>query len=393
MLNFTFYSPTKFYFGKDAELRTAEAVKALGVKKLLLHSGGGSAERSGLLGRIRSVLQSAGLAFVELKGVVPNPRLELVYEGIELARREKCELILSVGGGSVADSAKAIAAGVPYAGDVWDFYEGKAVPERVLPVATVMTLAATGTEGSNSSVISKTDENGIVYKRGLNHDALRPAFSLLNPELTFTVPAYHKAAGITDILSHILERYISNTEDVDLTDRLSEALMQTVIQAAPQALQKADDYAAHATIMWAGTLAHNNLLGVGRQQDWSSHQIEHELSAAYDCSHGAGLAVVQPAFMAYTLKTNVRRYAQFAVRVMGVPENPYHQEATAAEGIRRFRDFLRSLGMPDNLRAFGMKEEEIPLIAARVKRTNGERLGFFQPLDQADIEAILLSCY
>lgn len=392
MLNFEFYSPTKFYFGRESENRAGEALKKAGAKKVLLHTGGGSAERSGLMDRVRKSVREAGIPFVELAGVVPNPRLEKVYEGIELCRREQVDFVLSVGGGSAADSAKAIAAGVPYEGDVWDFYSGKALPEKVLPVGTIITLAATGTEGSNSSVISK-EEDGIIYKRGLNVDEIRPKFSIMNPELTFTVPPYQKAAGITDILSHILERYISNTENVNLTDRMAEAVMQAVIQAAPAALADPEAYEPHATIMWAGTLAHNNILGVGREQDWSSHQIEHEISAAYDATHGAGLAVIFPAFMEYTLQTNVRRYAQFASEVMGVPANPYEPENVAREGIRRFKEFLKEIGMPENLRAFGAKEEDIPQLAKRVKRTNGDKVGFFCPLSNEDIEEILRMCY
>lgn len=393
MLDFQFYSPTRFYFGRGAELRAGEACREAGVSRVLLHSGTGSAERSGLLERTRNSLREAGITFCELKGVVPNPRLSLVYEGIELARKEKAELILSVGGGSAADSAKGIAAGVPYAGDVKDFYLGKARLTEALPVGTIMTLAATGSEGSSSSVLSHKEADGTIWKRGLGSDLIRPVFSIMNPELTYTVPAYHKAAGVTDIISHILERYISNTEHVDLTDRLCEAVLASVLSAGPAALEHPDDYEAHATLMWAGTLAHNNLLGVGRQQDWATHQIEHQVSALFEVSHGAGLAVIQPAFMLYTLPANVERYRRFAARVMGVPDNPWRPEETAREGIRRFRDFLNRIGMPENLRAFGVKEEDIPFIAQGVRRNNGDKVGFFMPLAQEDLEQILKMCY
>lgn len=392
MLDFTFFSPTRFFFGKGMENRAGEAAAAIGSKKVLLHSGGGSAERSGLLARVRQSLAEAGIEYVELAGVVPNPELDLVYTGIELARAENVDLILSAGGGSAADSAKAIAAGVPYDGDVWDFYIGKAQPAKVLPIATIITLAATGSEGSNSSVITKR-MGDTVHKRGLNSDLIRPTFSILNPELTYTLPDYQLAAGATDMIVHVLERYITNTADVDLTDRLAEALMQSVMIAAPQALADHEDYASHATLLWAGNLAHNNTVGVGREHDWSSHQIEHEISAYYGATHGAGLAVLVPAFMTYTLSTNVTRYVQFATRVMGVPNDPGHPEAVAREGVRRFRSFLDSLGMPNNLRAFGVKEEDIPGLARGVRRTNGEFVGFFQPLRQEDIENILRLCY
>lgn len=392
MLDFDFYSPTKFYFGRGAENKLPEALKEFKAGKVLIHSGGSSSEKSGLLGRVRDSLKEAGIPYVELPGVVPNPRLSLVREGIELARKEGVDFILSVGGGSAADSAKAISVGVPYKGDVLDFYLGKEAPAEALPLGTVITLAATGTEGSNSSVIS-FNQDGKEYKRGLNSDLIRPAFSIMNPELTYTVPPYLKAAGVTDIFSHILERYISNTEHVDLSDRMSEAVMQSLLIAAVKAMEQPEDYEAHATIMWAGTVAHNNLLGLGREQDWSSHQIEHELSAAYNATHGAGLAVVQPAFMAYTMKKNVGRYARFASRVMGVPYNPYDEETTAAEGIRRFRAFLDRIGMPNSIRAFGATEADIPELAKSVRRNNGDKVGWFCPLSQADVEEILRLCY
>lgn len=391
MLDFTFQSPTKFYFGHDTELKVGEAVRETGAHKVLIHYGSGSAERSGLLNRVRKSLADAGIASVELGGVVPNPELSLVYEGIELGRREQVDLILSVGGGSAADSAKAIAIGIPYEGDVWDFYSSDAKPEKGIPVATILTIAATGTEGSPSSVISNVTADGVL-KRGCDSQLIRPVFSILNPELTYTLPNYQLAAGATDMISHILERYISNTVDVDLTDRMSEAVMQSVISAAPRALADNTDYDSHATLMWAGMVAHNNILGVGRQQDWSTHQIEHEISADFQVTHGAGLAVIFPAFMTYTCKTNVNRYVQFATRVMGVPDDPYHPEAVAKAGISRYKDFLSSIGMPLELRAFGIKEEDIPGLAARVRRNNGDYVGYFQPLTTSDIEEILRLC-
>ncbi len=392
MLDFIFQSPTKFYFGKNMETRVGEAVKETGATKVLIHTGGGSAERSGLLDRVRASLTEADIAFVELAGVVPNPELSLVRKGIDLGRDEGVDLVLSVGGGSAADSAKAIAVGIPYEGDVWDFYSRQAVPEKSLPIGTIVTLAATGSEGSSSSVISNVTDDGVI-KRGLNHDLIRPTFSILNPELTYTVPEYQLAAGIMDIMSHVLERYISNSVDVDLTDRLCEAVLQAVLSAGPRALADRQDYSAHATLLWAGTLAHNNILGVGREADWGTHQIEHEISADYGATHGAGLAVIFPAFMTYTLDVNVNRYAQFATRVMGVPTDPYHPEAVAKEGIRRFSEFLRSIGMPDRLEAFGTKAEDIERLARNVKRNNnGEYVGFFKPLTQEDVENILRLC-
>lgn len=387
MLDFQFYSPTKFYFGKNAESNVATGLKEFGAKKVLIHYGGQSAKKSGLLDRVKNHLHEASIEFVELGGVVPNPRIELVYEGIELCRKEEVDFILAVGGGSVADSAKAIAVGVPYEGDVWDFYRRKAVVNKALKVATIITLAATGSEASNSSVI--TNENDTdVKKTGINSDLIRPVISMLNPELTFTLPAFQIAAGATDMLSHCLERYITNTEYVDLTDRMLEAVMQSILIACPQALRNREDYEAHATLMWAGTIAHNNVLGVGREQDWSSHQIEHALSAFNDVTHGAGLAIIFPAFMKYTLHTNMDRYSQFATRVMGVPADTYNKEAVALEGIQRLENFFGNIGMPTRLHEIEVEKDNLSEIVSYV-RMNGDSLGQFQKLNLQDIHKIL----
>lgn len=386
MNNFTFYSPTYFVFGKNEENNTGKYVKRFGGKKVLIHYGGGSVVRSGLLDRIKASLQKDEIEFVELGGVKPNPRSGLVYEGIELCKKEHVDFILAVGGGSTIDSAKAIAVGAMYEGDFWDFYSGKAV-EKALPVGTVLTIAAAGSEGSSGSVITK--EEGML-KRSAGGEAMRPVFSILNPELTQTLPAFQTAAGVTDIMAHLLERYFTNTKDVEVTDRVIEGLLLSMIHEAPKVIENPNDYQARANIMWAGMLAHNNCCGVGREQDWGSHDIEHELSALYDCAHGAGLAVVFPAWMEYTMKHDVLRFAQLANRVWGCSMDFQHPENTAKAGIQAFRNFLKSIGMPQTLGELGGKEEDIPYLAHTASYGNGNdgTLGSFVVLKEKDIENI-----
>ena len=345
MENFTFYSPTYFVFGKDEERNVGKYVKRFGGTKVLIHYGGGSVVRSGLLDRVKKSLTDEGLSFVALGGVKPNPRSGLVYEGIALCRKEKVDFVLAVGGGSTIDSSKAIAAGTIYEGDFWDFYSGMPV-EKALPVGTILTIAAAGSEGSPDSVITK--EAGM-FKRGATGEGLRPTFSILNPALTQTLPPYQTACGITDIMAHLFERYFTNTKDVEVTDRVIEGLLMTMIHEGPKVIANPDDYQARANIMWAGMIAHNNCCGVGREQDWSSHNLEHELSALYDCAHGAGLAVVFPAWMEYTMNHDVMRFAQVASRVWGCAMDFQHPEVTAKAGINAFRAFLKSIGMPQTM--------------------------------------------
>ena len=369
MRNFTFYSPTFFSFGKDAENGTGALVKRFGGSRVLIHYGGGSAVRSGLLDRVKGALEKEGLPYVELGGVLPNPRSGLVYEGIELCRSRQIDFVLAVGGGSVIDSAKAIAAGTVYDGDFWDFYSGKYI-DRALSVGTILTIAAAGSEGSPDSVI--THEDGML-KRGATGDAIRPKFSILNPALTQTLPAYQTACGITDIMAHLYERYLTNTPEVEVTDRLIEALLLAMIHEGPRVIADPDHYDARANIMWAGMMAHNNSCGVGRTQDWNSHNIEHELSGLYDCAHGAGLAVTLPAVFHYVMEHDVMRFAQIAVRVWGCQMDFARPEATAREGIERLRAFLISIGMPKNLAELGAKEEDIPKLVETLCRGNGRK--------------------
>ena len=384
MNNFSFYSPTYFVFGKGSENEAGKYVKRFGGTKVLIHYGGGSVIRSGLLDRVKESLKKEEIKFVELGGVMPNPRSGLVYEGIELCRKETVDFVLAVGGGSSIDSAKAIAAGVVYDGDFWDFYEGKAI-EKALPVGTVLTIAAAGSEGSGDSVITK--EEGML-KRGTGGEALRPTFSILNPELTQTLPPYQTACGATDIMAHVFERYFTNTKDVEITDRLCEAVLLTMVKETPRVIEDPNNYEARANIMWAGMVAHNNLVGVGRNQDWSSHGIEHELSALYDVAHGAGLAVIFPAWMTFVMKQDINRFTQIAVRVWGCEMNFANPEETAKEGIQRLKSFLTSIGMPISFKELGARKEDIPLMVEKLGLGEKGTMGSFVALTSKDVEQI-----
>lgn len=377
MLNFDFCSPTEYVFGRGVESRAGELTADRLGRKIMLVYGGGSAERSGLLDRVRRSLREAGVEFVELGGIAPNPTDDRVYEGIALCRREGVEGLLAVGGGSVIDTAKAIAGGVPYEGDFWDFWAGRAVMERALPVGTVLTIAAAGSEGSGNSVITKIDSG---QKVSLRTNVLRPRFSLLNPELTVTLPPYQTACGIVDMMAHILERYFSNTPDCDVTDRLCEGLLRAIIDVAPRVMADPADYQARANIMWAGTMAHNGICGVGREEDWTSHAMEHELSALYGVAHGAGLSVVFPAWLSYVAQFNSARVEQLGRRVFGVE--------SASEAIAALRTFNRSLGMPVTLGELGITDPDIPLLVRKLHLTKGPRVGAYLPTDAAASAAI-----
>lgn len=384
MNNFSFYSPTEFVFGKGTENECGKYVKKYGGSKVLIHYGSGSVVRSGLLERVEKSLKDNGVEYVLLGGVQPNPRDTLIYKGIEHCRAEGVDFILAVGGGSCIDSAKGIALGVPYDGDFWDFYgTGKPV-EKALPLGTVLTIAAAGSEGSGASVVTK--EEGML-KRDVGSDLLRAKFSVLNPELTQTLPAYQTACGATDIMAHVFERYFTNTPEVEVTDRLCEALLLTMIKETPRVIADPNNYEARANIMWAGTVAHNDIVGVGRSQDWNSHGIEHELSGLYDCAHGAGLAVIMPAWMDFVYKHNVMRFAQMAVRVFGCEMNFENPEETALKGIAAFRKFLHEIGMPINFAELGAKEEDIPVLVEKFGLGDGKTGGFVS-LSSEDIANI-----
>lgn len=385
MENFNFYSPTEFVFGKGRENECGKYVKKYNGSKVLIHYGGGSVVRSGLLDRVKKSLEVENIPYVELGGVKPNPRDVLVYEGIDICKKEGIDFILAVGGGSTIDSAKAIAVGVPYDGDFWDFYSGKATIEKALPVATVLTIAAAGSEGSGDSVITKEDG---MWKRGAGSEHMRPKFSVMNPELTCTLPEYQTACGATDIMAHVFERYFTNTTEVEITDRLCEAVLMTMVKETPRVIADPNNYEARANIMWAGTVAHTNIVGVGRAQDWNSHGIEHELSALYDCAHGAGLAVIMPSWMEFVMKHNPMRFAQMANRVFGVAMNFENPEETAMKGIQAFRSFLKSIGMPINFEELEAKEEDIPTLVEKFGLGEDGRTGGFVNLSSKDVAEI-----
>lgn len=384
MENFNFYSPTEFVFGKERENEVGKYVRKYKGTRVLIHYGSGSAVKSGLIGKVKKSLDDEGIFYTELGGVKPNPRDTLVYEGIEICRREKIDFILSVGGGSCIDSAKGIAAGAVYDGDFWDFYSDKAVVKKALPIGTILTIAAAGSEGSGASVIT---QEKTKLKRDTGSDILRPVFSILNPMLTCTLPAYQTACGAADIMAHVFERYFTNTEEVEITDRLCEAVLLTMIKETPRVIADPDNYDARANIMWAGTVAHNDIVGVGRSQDWNSHAIEHELSGMYDVAHGAGLAVIMPAWMEFVMNHNVMRFAQMAVRVFGCEMNFEKPELTAKKGIDSFRKFLHSIGLPVNFDELGAKEEDIPALVNNLGLGDG-RTGGFVKLSSADVTEI-----
>lgn len=383
MNNFNFYSPTYFVFGKETENQAGQYVKKFSGTKVLLHYGGGSVIKSGLIERVKKSLTAQGISYVEVGGVVPNPRSGLVYKAIEICKSEKLDFVLAVGGGSVIDSSKAIALGALYDGDFWDFFSGKKI-ERALPVATILTLSAAGSEGSMGTVI--THEEGML-KRATSNEVLRPVFSILNPELTFTLPAYQTACGSTDMMAHVMERYFTNTQEVEITDRLAEAVLMTVIKETPRVIANPNDYEARANLMWSGMVAHNDTCGVGRESDWATHNMEHELSGLYDVAHGAGLAVMFPAWMKYVMQHDVMRFAQFAVRVWGCEMNFQHPDKTALEGIARYEAFMQSIGMPIRFSELGAKAEDIPLLVEKLGL--GDRtMGNFVKLTEADIAKI-----
>jgi len=389
MNNFTFYSPTYFVFGKGTENEAGKYVKKFNGTKVLIHYGGGSVIQSGLLDRVKKSLENEAIPFVELGGVKPNPRDDLVYKGIDLCKREQVDFILAVGGGSTIDSAKAIAAGSVYDGDFWDFYQGKPI-EHALGIGTVLTIAAAGSEGSGDSVITKLNGN---YKRGASGDGIRPKFSILNPALTQTLPSYQSASGIADIMAHLFERYFTITTDVEVTDRLIESLLITMLMEGPKVIADPNNYEARANIMWAGMMAHNNSVGVGRNQDWASHNIEHELSAQYDITHGAGLAVVVPAVMNYTMEKDIMRFARLAVNVFGVPMDYDSPKLTAKEGVNRLRVYFSELGLPGNFTELGAKEEDIDEMAHRACYGDARQgtLGGFANLGEEDVKNIYRS--
>jgi hypothetical protein len=379
MRNFVYHNTTKIIFGKGTEEEVGEYTKKHG-SKVLLHYGGGSIKKYGTYDKVVESLNNAGIEFVELGGVKPNPRLDLVKEGIEIVEKEDIDFILAVGGGSVIDSAKAIAVGHYYDGDVWDFFVGKEKIKEALPIGTVLTIPAAGSESSSSCVITKMDGQ---LKRSINTNLIRPRFAIMNPEITYTLPDYQTAAGAADIMAHIMERYFTNVENVELTDRLCESSLKTIITNTPKVLKNNEDYNARAEIMWTGSIAHNNLLDTGRIGDWASHGIEHELSGIYDVAHGAGLAVIFPAWMDYVYQHDLERFAQFAVRVWDVDPDFKDLEWTAEQGIKKLREFFASIGMPLTLKELDIPADRLEEMAEKAVQ-NGPQ-GNFVKLDKEDV--------
>ena len=386
MNNFKFYSPTEFVFGKNTEKNVASLIKKHGGKKVLVHYGGGSVVKSGLLAQIESCLQNEFIEYVLLGGVQPNPVDTLVYKGIDLCRKEKVDFILAIGGGSVIDSAKAIAAGTPYAGDFWNFFEQTVTINRAIPVGTILTIPAAGSEASDSMVITKV-AGGL--KRGTGSDLIRPVFSIMNPVFTYTLPSFQTACGIADMMAHVMERYFTQTTNVDITDRMCEAILLSIIKEGPIAIAEPENYGARSNIMWAGTMAHSGICGVGREEDWGSHKLEHELSALYDVAHGAGLAVVFPAWMEYVYTSGVDRFVQFATRVWGVPETGDKKEI-ARKGILATKNFFASIGLPVNFEQLKAGKEDIDKLLDTLKINTGGKFGAFRELDMEDARQIYL---
>ncbi len=386
--DFNFYTPTRVVFGKSSEEKIAELVMAYQPQKVLIHYGGGSAERSGLLDVVRNQLRQAGLDFVELGGVVPNPLLSKVQEGIALCKKENVDFILAVGGGSVIDSAKAIGYGVKYDGDVWDFWAGKSAPKECMPIGVVLTIPAAGSEMSSSCVITK--DEGLI-KRGINSDLCRCKFVVMNPERTYTLPPYQTAAGATDIMMHTMERYFSKYEDMTLTDAIAEALLRTVKDAALVVMEHPEDYRNRAQIMWAGSLAHNDLTECGMEKDFATHRLEHELSALFGVTHGAGLAAIWPSWARYVKDKHLSRFVQFAVNVMGIENDFAHPDETAEKGICAIEDFYRKIGMPTNIHQLLGREinsDEIEEMVNKCSRGDTITLGAMEVIDTQGMRTI-----
>ncbi len=388
MKDFNFYAPTRVVFGRESEAKLPELIRQYGGTKVLIHYGGGSARRYGLLDRVEQMLHEADIDFVELGGVVPNPLLSKVKEGIGLCCREDVDFILAVGGGSVIDSSKAIAYGVPYEGDVWDFWDGKAVPQASLPVGVILTIPAAGSEMSSSTVI--TQDEGML-KRGFNSDLCRCKFAIMNPERTYTLPPYQTAAGATDIMMHTMERYFSKYEDATLTDAIAEALLRTVKDAVFVVLKNPEDYRNRANIMWASSLSHNDLTECGTEKDFAVHKLEHELSGLFGVTHGAGLAAIWGSWARYVMDKHLNRFVQFAVNVMGVTNDFSDPRATALRGIEAIERFFQQIGMPTSIPALiGRKatDQEIETLVVKCSRGGKMNIGAMEILKPADMTAI-----
>jgi len=391
MNNFTFHSPTEFVFGKTTEEQVGILLKKYGAHKVLIQYGGGSVIQSGLLPKVQKILDQEGIPYLLQGGVQPNPRSGLVYEGIDICKKENVDFLLAVGGGSVIDSAKAIAAGALYDGDFWDFFTGKAQIERALKIGVILTIPASGSEGSHRTII--THENGML-KRGAGNVFVRPTFSIINPELTYTLPLKQTAAGIVDMMSHIFERYITKAQNVELTNRLCEGTLLAIIDAARVVMRNPFDYEARATLCWAGTIAHNGQLGVGRSEDWTTHNMEHELSGLYDVTHGAGLAVMFPAYMTYVLDRDVNLFRRLAVNVWHIPDDATNPRAVALFGIAAMKAFFEEIQMPTSFQAIGAKEADIDLLVEKLFTGKGTNFPGYAGLTKEEAKVVYrLACH
>lgn len=384
MKDFTYYTPTRYLFGRGVEAKTGELTRWMGVQKVLIVYGGGSVVRSGLLDRVKLSLDNEGIEYLELGGIQPNPVDAPVYDGIKICRDNNIDGLLAVGGGSAIDTAKAIACGVPYEGDFWDFYAGKKIVEEAMPLGVVLTIPAAGSEGSGNSVITKLDGLHKISLR--TESALRPKFAIMNPELTFTLPPYQTASGIADMMAHIFERYFSNTPEVEITDRVAEGVLKAIIAEAPRVMAEPENYEARANIMWSGTLAHNGICGTGRQEDWVSHFMEHEISAVYGVTHGAGLAVIFPAWMTFMAQNHPVKVAQFARRVFDIVEAD--DTAAALNGIEALKRFYTSIGLPVTFAQLGVENPDIDLLVAKLHENKGATIGGYYRLTAKETSEI-----
>ena len=379
MNNFVFISPTEFVFGKGTENKVGSLATKYGANKVLIVYGKGHAVKSGLLQRVEDSLMNEGIMCYKIGDIAPNPTDDKVYEGIEIARTYHVDFMIAVGGGSVIDTAKAIAAGVPYEGDFWDFFQGTARVKQALPIGVVLTIPAAGSEASGNSVITKRDG---LHKLSIRTDReLRPKFSIMNPELTISLSPWQTACGIADMMSHIMERYFTNTTDVELTDRLCEGTLKAIIQEAHKVMLDPSNYEVRANIMWAATIAHNGLCGVGREEDWASHFLEHEVSAVYGVTHGAGLAVIQPAWLNWVSNHRPEKVAQFAERVWNVEKRKDLRMMTV-EGVFAYKKFLKSIGLPTSFRELGIENPDIDKLVYKLHDDKGEFIGNYVQLDR-----------
>lgn len=385
MNSFVYYSPTRFIFGKGKVTETGKQAAAIGAKKAMVVYGSSHADRSGLLNKVVDSLKAEGIEVIPFGGVRPNPVDGPVYKGVEICKKENVDFVLALGGGSVIDTAKGIAMGAVNDGEIWDFYARTRMPQKALPVGVVLTIPAAGSEGSGNTVIT---QESTLLKRSATGECLRPKFSILDPELTYSLPLYQTACGIVDMMAHIFERYFTNTSAVDLTDEMCESVLRSIIKAGNAIRENINDADARDTLLWAGTVAHVNILGLGREEDWSVHALEHEMSALYDIAHGAGLAITYPHWMRYQLQFKKDRFVKLALNVFGATPKSSADE-TALEGIQKLSDFWTSLGMPRTLSEIpGFKESDIPTMAKKAKRSRPGELGNFNPLNDTQVEEV-----